>query len=101
MDSCDDEKQIEATTTAEIIPVLGKPNSPSAERISSVFTIAAAAAGLISDGYQSYLMAMANVVFERLYPNDYTSTVATRVSNSLLVGVCISSAVLCQCIPFV
>jgi hypothetical protein len=53
MDSCDDEKQIEATTTAEIIPVLGKPNSPSAERISSVFTIAAAAAGLISDGCES------------------------------------------------
>ncbi|KAI9445249.1 MFS Git1p-like glycerophosphoinositol permease [Lactarius indigo] len=29
---------------------------------------------------------MANVVFERLYPKDYTSTVSTRVSNSLLVG---------------
>jgi MFS family permease len=86
MDSRDDEKKIEATTSAEVVPVLGKSASPSAERTSSLFTIAAAAAGLISDGYQSYLMATANVVFERLYPKDYTPAVATRVSNSLLVG---------------
>jgi hypothetical protein len=29
---------------------------------------------------------MGNVVFKKLYPNYYTSTVSTRVSNSLLVG---------------
>ena len=39
------------------------------------------------------------VVFERLYPKDYTSGVATRVSNSLLVGVYIFSVVLCQYLP--
>ncbi|KAH9042363.1 MFS Git1p-like glycerophosphoinositol permease, partial [Lactarius hengduanensis] len=50
------------------------------------FTIAAAALGLLSDGYQSYLMTAANIIFERLYPNDYTPTVATRVSNAMLVG---------------
>jgi hypothetical protein len=40
-------------------------------------------------------LTLAQVVFERLYPKDYTPAVATRVSNSLLVGpcsVCISSA---------
>ncbi|KZS96082.1 MFS Git1p-like glycerophosphoinositol permease [Sistotremastrum niveocremeum HHB9708] len=56
------------------------------ERISTYFTIAAAACGLISDGYQNNLMTMANVVFKALYPKDYTSAVSTRVSNSLLVG---------------
>ncbi|THV04837.1 MFS Git1p-like glycerophosphoinositol permease [Dendrothele bispora CBS 962.96] len=56
------------------------------ERLSAYFTIAAAAFGLISDGYQNNLMTMANVVFKRLYPNDYTSVVSTRVSNALLVG---------------
>ncbi|TBU34588.1 MFS Git1p-like glycerophosphoinositol permease [Dichomitus squalens] len=49
-------------------------------------TIAAAAFGLISDGYQNNLMTMANVVFKKLYPKDYTPDVSTRVSNALLVG---------------
>ncbi|KAE9411000.1 MFS Git1p-like glycerophosphoinositol permease [Gymnopus androsaceus JB14] len=56
------------------------------EKLSAYFTIAAAALGLISDGYQNNLMTMANVVFKDLYPADYTSVVSTRVSNALLVG---------------
>ena len=32
---------------------------------------------------------MVQVVFKRLYPKDYTSDVSTRVSNALLVGLCI------------
>lgn len=58
----------------------------SKERLSAYFTIAAAAFGLISDGYQNNLMTMSNVVFKKLYPSAYTSEVSTRVSNSLLVG---------------
>ncbi|KAI1793877.1 MFS Git1p-like glycerophosphoinositol permease [Ganoderma leucocontextum] len=49
-------------------------------------TIAAAAFGLISDGYQNNIMTMSNVVFKKLYPKEYTSEVSTRVSNALLVG---------------
>lgn len=56
------------------------------ESISMYFTIAAAAFGLISDGYQNNLMTMSNVVFRTLYPKAYTAAVATQVSNSLLVG---------------
>ncbi|KAK7694881.1 hypothetical protein QCA50_002069 [Cerrena zonata] len=56
------------------------------ETLSAYFTIAAAAFGLISDGYQNNLMTMSNVVFKKLYPKDYTPEVSTRVSNSLLVG---------------
>jgi MFS family permease len=87
MDSRDDKKQVEAITSVEVVPDLGKQDSgTTAERISAYFTIAAAAFGLISDGYQSYVMTMANVVFKRLYPKDYTPAVSTRVSNSMLVG---------------
>ena len=73
------------------------------ERLSAYFTIAAAAFGLISDGCksslsriefsllrkcsdQNNLMTMSNVVFKKLYPKDYTTSVSTRVSNALLVG---------------
>jgi len=58
----------------------------SLEITSAYFTIAAAAFGLISDGYQNSLMTMGNVVFKTLYPQEYSSIVSTRVSNALLVG---------------
>ncbi|KAH9061011.1 MFS general substrate transporter [Lactarius vividus] len=90
MDSRDDKKHIEAIGSAEVVPALGKRASEqdrtTAEKISAYFTIAAAACGLISDGYQNNLMTMTNVVFKRLYPKDYTPEVSTRVSNALLVG---------------
>ncbi|KAF8271445.1 MFS Git1p-like glycerophosphoinositol permease [Lactarius quietus] len=86
MDSREDEKQVEAIASAEVVPGLRKQDCTTTERTSTRFTIAVAAAGLISDGYQSYLMTMTNVIFERLYPKDYTPAVATRVSNSLLIG---------------
>ncbi|CCM05101.1 uncharacterized protein FIBRA_07308 [Fibroporia radiculosa] len=61
--------------------------------LGSYMTIAAAASGLVSDGYFDYeiidhnnLMTMTNVVFKQLYPTEYTSAVSTRVSNALLVG---------------
>ncbi|KAF8167998.1 MFS Git1p-related glycerophosphoinositol permease [Crassisporium funariophilum] len=63
------------------------------QRLSPYFTISAAAFGLISDGYQNNLMTMANVVFKKLYPNDYTPDVSTRVSNSLLVGAILGQVV--------
>ncbi|EPQ60734.1 MFS Git1p-like glycerophosphoinositol permease [Gloeophyllum trabeum ATCC 11539] len=58
----------------------------SKQALSAYFTIAAAAFGLISDGYQNNLMTMANVVFKKIYPKEYTSSVSTRVSNALLIG---------------
>ncbi|KAJ4865179.1 sugar transporter domain-containing protein [Trichoderma breve] len=56
------------------------------QSLSDIFTIIAAGAALISDGYQNNLMTMSNVLFKKEYPAQYTSTVSTRVSNSLLVG---------------
>lgn len=56
------------------------------QRISDLFTILCAGAALISDGYQNNLMTMSNVLFKKEYPEQYTSSVSTRVSNALLVG---------------
>ncbi|GJJ06255.1 hypothetical protein Clacol_000446 [Clathrus columnatus] len=64
------------------------------ERLSAYFTIAAAAFGLISDGYQNNLMTMGNVVFKKLHPVEYNSAVSTRVSNSLLVGAIIGQVII-------
>lgn len=36
---------------------------------------------------------MNQVVFKKLYPTEYTSTVSTRVSNSLLVGAVIGQVI--------
>ncbi|TNY18211.1 major facilitator superfamily domain-containing protein [Rhodotorula diobovata] len=56
------------------------------EKHSSVFTIVAAGAGLISDGIQNNLLTMTNVVFAQLYGKAYTSAYSTQVSNALTVG---------------
>lgn len=53
---------------------------------SAKITILCAGFALISDGYANNLMTMANLVFSREYPKEYTSTMKTRVSNSLLIG---------------
>ena len=53
MDSRDGKRQVEAITSAEVVPNLGKQAGTTAQRISTYFTIAAAAFGLISDGCKS------------------------------------------------
>lgn len=37
---------------------------------------------------------MTNVLLKKEYPNEYTSTVSTRVSNALLVGEVIGQVVI-------
>jgi len=56
------------------------------QRISDLFTIFCAGCALISDGYANSLMTLVNVILYSQYPEQYTSVVATRVSNALLVG---------------
>ncbi|KAE8214458.1 hypothetical protein CF319_g9089, partial [Tilletia indica] len=61
---------------------------------SDIFTVLASGCALISDGYQNTLMTTTNVLFTKRYGNDvYNSEVATRVSNSLLVGAVIGQVV--------
>ncbi|KAK4077432.1 uncharacterized protein Triagg1_3764 [Trichoderma aggressivum f. europaeum] len=70
----------------DAVVVVESSASKKRQSLSDIFTIIAAGAALISDGYQNNLMTMSNVLFKKEYPAQYTSTVSTRVSNSLLVG---------------
>ncbi|KAH3684744.1 hypothetical protein WICPIJ_004275 [Wickerhamomyces pijperi] len=54
--------------------------------LSDIITILCCGVALISDGYQNNMMTMLNVIFSKMYPHDYTSSLKTRVSNSLLIG---------------
>ena len=64
MDPRDDEKKDEAIISAEVVPDPSKQVSTTAERISTNSTIAAAAAGLISDGCESPCGSIPNAHFD-------------------------------------
>ncbi|QKX62814.1 uncharacterized protein TRUGW13939_09979 [Talaromyces rugulosus] len=68
--------------------------SRSRQSLSDFFTIFASGFALISDGYQNNLMTMTNVLLKKEYPQQYASTVSTRVSNALLVGEVIGQVVI-------
>ncbi|KIN07643.1 hypothetical protein OIDMADRAFT_151345 [Oidiodendron maius Zn] len=78
--------------TSEAPVSVAGPNTPSSQvsakkqSLSDIFTIFAAGAALVSDGYFNNTMTMINVLLRKEYPANYTSTVSTRVSNALLVG---------------
>ncbi|PPQ64447.1 hypothetical protein CVT26_002154 [Gymnopilus dilepis] len=109
--SADPEKHREEVIVTERVSYSSETKALSRKQLlSPYFTIAAAAFGLISDGCKQFqcipfelttkpsadqnnLMTMANVVFKKLYPKEYTSDVSTRVSNSLLVGAIIGQIV--------
>ncbi|KAJ8292394.1 Glycerophosphoinositol permease 1 [Rhodotorula toruloides] len=55
------------------------------ERLSSAFTIACAGFALVSDGLQNNIM-LTNVLFAQIYGKAYSSSISTRLSNSLTVG---------------
>jgi hypothetical protein len=65
MDSRDDKKQVEAMTSAEVVPDLDMQDcGTTAERISVHYTIAAAAFGLISDGCEFLCMTASYTRFD-------------------------------------
>ncbi|ODV97195.1 hypothetical protein PACTADRAFT_32677 [Pachysolen tannophilus NRRL Y-2460] len=68
--------------------------------ISDILTIICSGVALISDGYQNNIMTMLNNVFTKEYPKAYTSTVKTRVSNSLTVGTIIGQVVVGVCCDY-
>ncbi|WWC60478.1 uncharacterized protein I303_103051 [Kwoniella dejecticola CBS 10117] len=55
-------------------------------KLSDYFTLLATGFALVSDGYQNNLATVFNPIFKIIYASYYTSSVSTRVSNSLLIG---------------
>ncbi|KAK9465635.1 hypothetical protein V1512DRAFT_265508 [Lipomyces arxii] len=91
--SDDNQKDISEEVVNRDIEMFTPPPSR-AQRLASKLSILCAGAALISDGYQNSLMTMTNVLFAIEYKKEYTSTMSTRVSNSLLVGEIIGQIVI-------
>ncbi|KAJ6441504.1 Major facilitator superfamily domain, general substrate transporter [Purpureocillium lavendulum] len=53
---------------------------------SSVTMVMVGGMALFSDGYNASIVGFMNPVLSRLYPDDYTSSIKTSVSNAFLIG---------------
>ncbi|CAI7586049.1 unnamed protein product, partial [Penicillium glandicola] len=108
-----DDKSASQDTIDQVDPAHSSGTSLKQQSLSNLFTIFASGFALISDGYQNNLMwvewlllyitvsnhgtphrTMTNVLLKKEYPNEYTTTVSTRVSNALLVGEIIGQVVI-------
>lgn len=102
MDFADDKKDVntppESGNSLEVNPLQPKthghnfaeplnPKDQEKAKKSDIFTVLAAGAALVSDGYQNNCQNLLNTLFGKRYGSQiYSSSVSTRVSNALTVG---------------
>lgn len=55
-------------------------------RISSVLSILVGGLALFSDGYNAQVIGYMNPIFAELFPNDFSDSIKTRLSNAFLIG---------------
>ncbi|KAF8945948.1 Plasma membrane permease, mediates uptake of glycerophosphoinositol and glycerophosphocholine [Haplosporangium gracile] len=55
-------------------------------RFSAIFTVIFSGFALLSDGYQIGVLSLINVCFNKIYGDQFTSEISTRIGNSLFVG---------------
>ncbi|KAG9321524.1 hypothetical protein KVV02_007969 [Mortierella alpina] len=55
-------------------------------RLSAIFTVIFSGFALLSDGYQVGVLSLINVCFTKIYGDQYTSAMSTRIGNSLFIG---------------
>jgi MFS family permease len=55
-------------------------------KISAVMTVVFAGIALCTDGYNAQVIGYMDTYFKALYPDTFTSTISTRLSNSYLIG---------------
>jgi len=55
-------------------------------RVSSIFMVLVAGLALFSDGYNAQIIGYMNPLFKQLYPDAFSSTIKTRLSNAYLIG---------------
>ncbi|KAF9548929.1 Plasma membrane permease, mediates uptake of glycerophosphoinositol and glycerophosphocholine [Mortierella hygrophila] len=55
-------------------------------RLSAIFTVIFSGFALLSDGYQIGVLSLINVCFTKIYGDQFTSEMSTRIGNSLFVG---------------
>jgi MFS family permease len=55
-------------------------------RVSSIWTVVVGGLALFSDGYNAQVVGYMNPVFAQLYPDTFTASIKTRISNAYLIG---------------
>lgn len=55
-------------------------------RASSITMVLVGGFALFSDGYNAEIIGYMNPLFAQLHPDDFTSTIKTRLSNAYLIG---------------
>jgi MFS family permease len=55
-------------------------------RTSSILMVLVAGLALFSDGYNAQIIGYMNPLFAKLYPDDFSKTIKTRLSNAYLIG---------------
>lgn len=55
-------------------------------RISSIFMVLISGLALFSDGFNAQIIGYMNPLFKELYPDAFSSTIKTRLSNAYLIG---------------
>lgn len=59
---------------------------PTKSRMSAITTILTSGLALFSDGYNAQIIGYMNPVFAKLYPDSFSSSIKTRLSNAFLIG---------------
>ncbi|KAL3963474.1 hypothetical protein ACCO45_000478 [Purpureocillium lilacinum] len=66
--------------------VVVETTPPQVNWASSITMVMVGGMALFSDGYNAAIVGFMNPVLSRLYPDDYTSSIKTSVSNAFLIG---------------
>ena len=66
--------------------VISAASAAKITKTSSVLMVLVAGLALFSDGYNAQIIGYMNPLFKELYPDGFSSTIKTRLSNSYLIG---------------
>src|SRR5688500_13590771 len=76
------EPQAEESKPSTIVEI--EESRPS--RKSATATVLISGLALFSDGYNAQIIGYMNPVFAKLYPDSFSHTIKTRLSNAFLIG---------------
>ncbi|OCF38547.1 hypothetical protein I317_07681 [Kwoniella heveanensis CBS 569] len=65
---------------------LAELEAPTRRRWAETISVLISGVALFSDGYNIQITGYTNTVMAKLYPHDLTTTMKTRISNSILIG---------------
>lgn len=74
------------THGSDEIPQERKASVAKITKTSSIIMVLVSGLALFSDGYNAQIIGYMNPLFVQLYPDGFSSTIKTRLSNSYLIG---------------